>query len=155
MQLIENSWDIVEVEGDISLAMVQLDAGEVPLGKTPLRLNFDETFCRLFYETAPGVLGSEPIASSAQKGFITQQVTRQQQRGTMSFLALLCDDPSIQPLLPQIIIGNEHILPETVRRALESPSHLMKNVAVVRRKSAWVNDAVLSLAAAKWGAALR
>ena len=119
------------------------------MGKTFLRLNFDETCCRLFYEAAPGVLGSEPIASSAQKGFITQQVTRKQTRGTMSFLALLCDDPSIQPLLPQIIIGNEHILPETVRRALESPSPLMKNVAVVRRKSAWVNDEVLSLVAAR------
>ena len=29
----------------------------VPLGKTPLRLNFDETSCRLFYETAPGIFG--------------------------------------------------------------------------------------------------
>ena len=134
--------------------MVQLDAAEGPFGETPLRLNFDETFCRLFYEKSPGVLGSEPIASSAQKGFITQQVTRKQKRGAMSFLALLCDDPSIQPLLPQIIIGNEHILPESVRRALESPSPLMKNVAVVRRKSAWVNDEVLSLVATKWGGGL-
>ena len=123
----------------------------VPLGKTPLRLNFDETSCRLFYETAPGILGSEPIASSAHKGFITQQVTRRQRRGTLSFLALLCDDPTIQPLLPQIIVGNEHLVPEAVRRALEAESLLMKNVTVLRRKSAWVNDGLLSLVAATWG----
>ena len=127
----------------------------VPLGKTPLRLNFDETSCRLFYETAPGILGSEPIASSAHKGFITQQVTRRQKRGTLSFLALLCDDPTIQPLLPQIIVGNEHLVPEAVRRALEAESLLMTNVTVLRRKSAWVNDELLSLVAATWGKALR
>ena len=135
--------------------MVQLDVAEGPFGETPLRLNFDETSCRLFYETAPGILGSEPIASSAHKGFITQQVTRKQKRGTLSFLALLCDDTTIQPSLPQIIIGNEHVLPEAVRRALEEESLLMKNVTVLRRKSAWVNDELLSLVAATWGKALR
>ena len=96
-----------------------------------------------------------PIATSAHKGFITQQVTRRQKRGTLSFLALLCDDPTIQPEVPQIIVGNEHVLPEAVRGALEAESLLMKNVTVLRRKSAWVNDEVLSLVAAIWGKALR
>ena len=100
-------------------------------------------------------LGSEPIATSAHKGFITQQVTRRQKRGTLSFLALLCDDPTIQPEVPQIIVGNEHVLPEAVRGALEAESLLMKNVTVLRRKSAWVNDEVLSKVAATWGKALR
>ena len=55
----------------------------VPDGKRPLRLNIDETSYRLFYEGAPGILGSDPIVGSAQKGFITQQVTRGQKRGAL------------------------------------------------------------------------
>ena len=88
----------------------------------------------MFYERAPGILGSEPIATSAKKGFITQQVTRRQKRGALSFLTVLCDDPAVQPVMPQVIIGNEHLVPEAVRIALEAESLLMSNVKVLRRK---------------------
>ena len=54
---------------------------------------------------------------------------------------MLCDDPAVQPVVPQVIIGNEHLVPEAVRIALEAESLLMSNVKVLRRKSAWVNDA--------------
>ena len=127
----------------------------VPEGITPLRLNFDETSCRLFYEAAPGILGSEPLAAAAKKGYITQQVTRHQKRGALSYLALLCDDTAIQPTLPQVIIGNEHCLPDRVRKELVDSQSLMKNVTLLRQKSAWVTDAVLSQVVAIWGNALR
>ena len=68
---------------------------------------------------------------------------------------MLCDDPAVQPVVPQVIIGNEHLVPEAVRRALEAESLLMSNVKVLRRKSAWVNDEALSLVASTWGKALR
>ena len=100
-------------------------------------------------------MGSEPIATSAQKGFITQQVTRRQQRGALSFLTVLCDDATLQPVVPQVIIGNEQLVPQQVVRALQVESLLMSNVTVLRRKSAWVNDEALSLVAAVWGKALR
>ena len=61
----------------------------------------------------------------------------------------------MQPVVPQVIIGNEHLVPEGVRIALEAESLLMSNVTVLRRKSAWVNDEALSLVAAVWGKALR
>ena len=100
-------------------------------------------------------MGSEPIATSAQKGFITQQVTRRQKRGALSFLTVLCDDATLQPVVPQVIIGNEQLVPQQVVRALQVESLLMSNVTVLRRKSAWVNDEALSLVAAIWGKALR
>ena len=118
-------------------------------------MNLDETSCRLFYERAPGILGSEPIAASARKGFIAQQVTRKQKRGALSLLALLCDDTAIQPILPQVIIGNESCLPEGVRHALMEASMLMSNVTLLRRKSAWANDQVMSEVVPMWGRALR
>jgi len=127
----------------------------VPKDKKPLRMNFDETSCRLFYEAAPGILGSESVATSAKKGFISQQVTRHQKRGALSLLAVLCDDTTIQSSVPQVIIGNERCLPEGDRQALEESGVLMKNVIVLRRKSAWVTDEVLSQVVAIWGNALR
>ena len=71
-------------------------------------------------------MGIEPIAAAAQKGFITQQATRAQKRGAFSFLTVLCDDPRMHPVVPQVIISNEHILPEKVRIALEEESLLME-----------------------------
>ena len=127
----------------------------VPPGITPLRINFDETSCRLFYEAAPGILGSEPLATAAKKGYITQQVTRHQKRGALSLLALICDDTTVQATLPQVIIGNEHCLPERARRELVSDGVLMKNVKLLRKQSAWVTDTVLSEVVAIWGDALR
>ena len=127
----------------------------VPAGKKALRMNLDETSCRLFYERAPGILGSEPIAASARKGFIAQRVTRKQKRGAFSLLALLCDDTVIQANLPQVIIGNESCLPEGTRQALMGSSELMSNVTLLRRKSAWATDQVMSEVAPMWGRALR
>ena len=108
----------------------------IPAGKKPLRLNFDETSCRLFYEAREGVLGSEPIAACSKKGFIAHRVTRGQSRGALSLLAVIGDDPEIQPKLPQVIIGNQHILAEKVRAQLATQSLLMPKVEVLRRKSA-------------------
>ena len=126
----------------------------VPAGKKALRINMDETCCRLFYEAGPGVLGSEPIAASARKGFITQQVTRKQKRGALSLLGMLCDDSGIQAILPQVIIGNEKCLPEAERKTLMETRVLMRNVTVLRRKSAWATDQSLSEVVPIWGKAL-
>ena len=118
-------------------------------------MNIDETSCCLFYEAAPGMLESESVATSANKGFTIQQVTRHQTRGVLSLLAVLCDDSTIQPIVPQAIIGNEHCLSERNRKALVESGVLMKNVSVLRRKSAWVTEEVLSQVVTIWGNALR
>ena len=50
---------------------------------------------------------------------------------------IVCDDPAIQAVLPQIIIGNEHTIPAALlaelRAACPAP------VKLLRRRSAWVN----------------
>ena len=53
----------------------------------------------------------------------------------------MCDDPSVQPLLPQIIIGNEHILRAADLTKLEPM--LPKNIIVVRAKSSWMTTELL------------
>ena len=58
----------------------------------------------------------------------------------MTHIGIVCDDTAIQPLLPQVIIGNERTL-----LARDMPGLLAScppNVVLLRRKSAW-NDEVV------------
>ena len=52
----------------------------------------------------------------------------------------MCDDPDIQPKLPQVIMSNQHILPEKVPLQLATQSLLMPKVEVLRRKRAATRD---------------
>ena len=114
----------------------------------------DETACSLFYDGASGVLASEPIALEARRGVLAQNATRGQTRSNLSLVALLCDESGVQAELPQYIIGNEHVLPAAVVAQLEVERALLPNVRLLRRKSAWVNDAVLAMIARHWGEVL-
>ena len=87
---------------------------QLPPNKQPLLLNMDETACRLFYDPAKGVLASELVALAARRGRVTSSVTTAQTRSVLSLVALLCNDSSIQPRLPQYILGNEHVLQTSV-----------------------------------------
>ena len=64
-------------------------------------------------------------------------------RGSLTHVAIICDDTLIQPTLPQFILGDHHIL--TVHsmksRAQENPA----NVFVLRAKSSWVNTTICCL----------
>ena len=114
----------------------------------------DETACRLFYDGTDGILASEPIARAARKGRLAQNVTRGQTRSVVSLVALLCEDSRVQAELPQYIIGNEHVLPATVVIQLRVEGTLLRNVRLLRRKSAWANDALLASIAQHWGRVL-
>ena len=127
---------------------------QIPEGKTPLLLNMDETACCLFYDGASGVLASEPIALQARRGLLAQNASRGQTRSNLSLVALLCDDSEVQAELPQYIIGNEHVLPAAVVAQLQMEGALLRNVRVLRRQSAWVNDALLAVVARHWGEVL-
>ena len=87
---------------------------QLPPNKQPLLLNMDGTACRLFYDPAKGVLASELVALAARRGRVTSSVTTARTRGMQSLVALLCNDSSIQPHLPQYILGNEHVLQTSV-----------------------------------------
>ena len=63
--------------------------------------------------------------------------SRKQQRGCLTHVAIVCDRPEMQPLLPQVVIGNHAVLPLYIQKEIEP--HLHKHVFLVRRKSAWVD----------------
>ena len=48
----------------------------------------------------------------------------------MSYVAVLCDDVALQPLLPQFLVANEHtVLKSEMRNIL---AHLPQNVILLR-----------------------
>jgi hypothetical protein len=126
----------------------------VPDGKAVLRLNMDETACRFYYEPAKGIITAEPVAAAVKRGLLAQNVTRKQMRSAVSHVALICDQPGIQPSLPQFILGNEHVLQVRVLDELRQSSSLAKNVTILRDKSSWVTDKKLAKLAREWGRAL-
>ena len=122
--------------------------GVLPRGKQLLRLNMDETACRLHYKARKGDLADRSVAAAQKEGRLVEDVGAGQQKAALSHMAVVCDVPSLQPEMPQVILGNEHILRQALVSSL-SPT-LPANVHVHRRKSSWVNHEVM----AEWGRTL-
>ena len=97
-----------------------------------LCVNVDETSISRSIGDPKGVV-LDPMKRGAQK--VIEQ--KNPNRGTLSFVAMICDNPSIQPRLPQFILGNEHIL--RVQDMQDIAETLPENVFLVRRKSSWVD----------------
>ena len=101
----------------------------------PLRINMDETSIVLNRDGQKGVV-SKGLAKDVV--LINKKSKKQ---GSLTLVALVCDDNSVQPLLPQLIIGNEHVLRVLDLKKLEPT--LPQNVMLVRAKSNWVTTAIL------------
>ena len=123
-----------------------------------LRINLDETACRLHCDQKRGLAVCRQRAlSRARKAEIVQDVSRGKLRGCFTLIAMICDDPSLQPLLPQVILGNEHILQQRVVQQIRPA--LAGNIHLWRRPSAWANRhtmvEVVQLLARALGSTLR
>ena len=120
----------------------------IPEGKVLLRLNLDETACRLYHRPRKGDLADKSIAASHREGSLVQDVDLGKQKAALSHMALVCDDPALQPQMPQFIVGNEHVLSKAVLDSMAGA--LPANVHLLRRKSSWVNHTTMT----EWGRAL-
>ena len=82
---------------------------------------------------------TETMASKSTK--VLQNVPLSKRRCGFTHVAMICDDTSLQPRLPQILIGNEAIFPvaklESVRPSLPP------NIRLWRRKTGWVTAEVM------------
>ena len=93
-----------------------------------------------------------PRGFGDQKGVVARRPPRGQQkimrfknpdRGNLSYVAIICDDTSIQPVLPQILLGNEHVLRVQDLEAVKAS--LPSNVYLIRAKSGWVENCLFAL----------
>lgn len=99
-------------------------------------MNLDETAVKTWMAPGKGLI-AKPMLSVGRRGRRVAPATRKQQRGCVSHIAFVCDNPDIQPRLPHVFIGNAAVLPVYIQREIEP--QLFSNVFLVRRKSAWVD----------------
>ena len=66
-----------------------------------------------------------------------QKASLATKRTCFTHVGLICDEPALQPLLPQVLIGNEQTFLEGDMAALRAACPA--NVHLVRQKSAWNN----------------
>ena len=121
---------------------------QVPGGKAVLRINMGETSVCLFQGDSKGtvVARKRKIRGHAPGGAAVamepaQKVSRSMRRTCVTHVAFVCDRPDIQPLLPQVVVGNERTFPATAFAGLQGSAP--RNVHLVRQKSAWNNSALL------------
>ena len=106
----------------------------VPAGKRVLRLNLDETSVCLFPGTAKGTIMVKKRRLDAGPE-VAQRMQKAHRRTCLTHVGIICDHPGLQPLLPQVIIGNESTF---LLRDWEELLHgTPPNVFLARQKSAW------------------
>ena len=104
-------------------------------GKRVLRINCDETNIQRAQRASRGLV----VAPLRRTGPVLIP-EGPDGRGSVSHLVFICDDPLIQPVLPQVVVGNERMLRLCDLRILEP--EIPPNVYVVRQKSSWINDSL-------------
>ena len=77
--------------------------------------------------------GGEPV----------QYADRQKRRTCFAHALFICDNPRVQRKLPQLILGNEHILTNANDNAIVA--RRPANVYVKASKSAWMNAEMLKI----------
>ena len=112
---------------------------QVPPHKPVVRLNLDETSIRFWYEPRLGL--RQPTGQVPRQGF-ARQASRGQLRKAFSHVAVICDDASLQPHLPQVLLVNERTVTVELHRRWSSLPGC--NTQVWRGRSAWINDKVFA-----------
>ena len=123
-----------------------------PAGKTILRVNLDETSVCLYQGAVKGTVFWRKRGAPAEEEPV-QRAGRAKRRTCMTHVALICDRSDIQPLLPQVVIGNCHTLLQRDWAALVATCP--GNVHLVRQQSAWNNRYLCARIVRMLAAALR
>ena len=106
-------------------------------GRTLLRINLDETAVCLYPGRGRGAVF---LTKKHLRDGGGQQVPRWKRRCNMTHIAVLCDRPDVQAVLPQFIVANERTLPA---RSLAALLHQCPpNVRLLRQASAWNTHAL-------------
>ena len=79
---------------------------EAPADRDPLIVNMDETALAYHIPAAQGTVAT--VARRAGGGQAVDHASLADTRGHVSYLATIASDPTVQPQLPQVILGNEH-----------------------------------------------
>jgi len=109
---------------------------QVQSGKRVLRLNLDETAVRFFYKGQRGLTIMRGGKRKRTANEFVQKAGMAEQKKSVTHVCIICDDTTLQPKLPQLVLANEHTLRVQDIAELDN---VPPNVHIKRRKSAWIN----------------
>ena len=124
-----------------------------PAGKQVVRINLDETCCRLCTEATKGGVAVGRNRSRKEALIGEHKASLSARRSAVTLVASVCDDTEIQALLPQVILGNERVLSKGEAHRINAEPDAC--VYCVRQKSGWVNKEMLSKIVHLMGVALQ
>ena len=104
--------------------------------KIPLRINIDESPMPIVYD-AVGNIAKDLGSGNAGPRRPARRVER---RVHLTLVAMICDVPWIQKLLPQVLVVPERIL--TLKNWQKINEELPQNVYLLRNKSMWLNTKI-------------
>jgi hypothetical protein len=114
---------------------------EAKAAKRPLLINLDETSLTTFFEGGRGTVVGEKTPAAVAKS-LGPKVSKASLRGTISHVALICNDPGLQPLLPKFIIGNKRKFTRSLLEAVEGDRP--QAVQLLAEKTAWNKNSVMT-----------
>ena len=107
------------------------------MGKVPLRLNLDETSVPVVFTGGKGNIMVHKGAKAWRRMMPRQRASQAEKRTFLTHVGIICDDPAVQPLLPQVIFVRTGSISIALWAALAAT--LPSNVYVKRMPRAWNN----------------
>ena len=130
---------------------------QAPPGHQVLRINLDETSVKLFQGDTKGTVFFTKRKRRSDEEEEAEEPVQvadlNKKRTCLSHVGLICDRTDVQPLLPQILIGNEATF--KAGEMAELSASCPANVVLIRQKSAWNNTETVKRVLRLLAAALR
>jgi hypothetical protein len=105
-----------------------------PAERKPLLINLDETSLAYAFTGASGtVICAKHLPPEIVDA--TEDADMSDTHGHVTYVSMVTHETHLQPLLPQILIGNEHCF--TKKLLAEVKPHVPANFVLLRKKSAW------------------
>ena len=99
-------------------------------------MNLDETSIPLTFVHSPGnVMRLDPARAWLRAP--RQRLFRAEQRSFFTHVGLICNDPAVQPLLPQVVLFSANLLTNAAWATIQA--ELPDNVFVKRMPRGWNN----------------
>ena len=107
--------------------------------KPPLLVNLDETHLKYNYGKDCKGLVVRRRSLPPGKKHRREQISASEEKAGVTLISFITPEPTVQPKLPQVILGNKHRLTLGMLSALAPPA----NVHLWREDSSWANKKIL------------
>ena len=109
-------------------------------GEGVVRVSLDETCVSLLHTGAKGTI-MRCWPGSQERIEAWAKASRQQLRSSFTHVAMICDDTSLQPLLPQLLVCGQSTLSKADHLFLAG--RLPENIILVRQKKGWMTQELM------------